>query len=273
MNRNDSLPQDIYSEISKHVPVGDQSSFRRVNRLASRSQVDRNWCLRDITPQEIARWLLQQQAIVKEDIRHHKSSLWGSFDARTLKIRLVNVGESYKLIDINMINGNLENNGSIIEPDQLINYLTINKLRYLDPLNFKLIFNILKERISCHAVGLTSQQIFNELLAEHMEYVKDDRISTFFRIVTYNVESLLSNIGINRFRNDLIKMLDVPDELGKLFFKYGFGYYAQINNMMEKIYAHQQFTTTLNIFNIDLNHFNSWLRSWILSLTPEDLNY
>lgn len=58
------LPPDIYSAIALHLPLSEQSNFRRVNKLAASSQFYENDCCRPPSNYEIATWLYNQSQLL-----------------------------------------------------------------------------------------------------------------------------------------------------------------------------------------------------------------
>lgn len=82
------LSPDIYFEISKYLSRSDQPAFRRINKTSSQSDFNLSNCFREISPHEIARWLIKQQKILREDITKRKSILWNIGNPQKLTISL-----------------------------------------------------------------------------------------------------------------------------------------------------------------------------------------
>ena len=265
------FPLDIYSEISQHLPPSDQPAFRKINTLARKSYFDTDWCFRDITPIEVARWILKQREIVIKDAKLYQSKLW-KYANKSIPIEISPGWDIY----VNIVTGNLDGGSrgdeygmykkQLKTEQELLDYIA-EKSRKDDGKhkfdNYQLIFDILGERLSCYSYGLTHQELFNTYLAEHIKYAKVlNPQYTIYSLLKfqYNPGYLLSETGYNRLLADLRKALNLPPDADLPF----------LQDILEDFYGPVDFTNEMKMSYLDI--FNNWLHSWLLTLTPKDLN-
>ena len=119
------LPRDVYSTIGTHVLPKYQPDFRRLNQTARSSDISVT-CYKDISPNEIANWLLEQQKLIRDDIQKRKSKFW-DLDRNKYDLTLeLNKRLGSIIFNIDYNTGDIKSEGvKLVTQDSIIGFLIL----------------------------------------------------------------------------------------------------------------------------------------------------
>lgn len=270
-----NLPRDVYTTISKHILPQGQPAFRRLNTTARSSGFDLSMCFRDITPNEIAIWLLEQQRLIREDIKHRKSKLW-NLDRNKYPIVLqLNTRPQTPIFSIDTNTGNITADGVQLDDErQIVSSLTkkSNLLLNTKPImdfsdsenNWQLVIDILKNRKSCYLQGLTPHKVFIQMVADHTDfhYFLYSKLAPAVHSILY-LKRLLTPLGQRKFVDVILQ-------------KFGIEFLSEYFNDNRDRYGSEDKYDKYNkddAFVFDHVQYITSVKDFILSLSPEDLMF
>ena len=269
------LPLEIYSKIMKHVPL--QSAFRRTNSSIRDLPVKYQYLCQEPTLAELVDWIWEQHILLSFEQTADRSVLTGKDFrggvAKEVFLEFIR-GRNGKQVFISLETGKIEltrsiynvsaqkwdiSDADIIHKSQLIGNLRGYRL-YLQ--NFSIVANINWPTSRDILSRRLDPRIQNTFLLSDMCYI--GLISQKFPTASNDTDW---DVIINEMHNVLTS--EVADAMTAQFLEKGFFTDVNIGQTME----------TTNIGPIDHvpfikippNVFNTWLRSFISTLTPLDL--
>ena len=273
------LPLNVYTEISSHLPLSDQPAFRRANKLTNRAPLlYLHDCTRNPTNSEIATWLLEQQSLIREDIKGWKSQLWDALgESSSINLKLTQ--SAYDKISFDMNTGNMFLNrrgdfdplSSFSDIMDVLSKYPLDYWFYNGENNWYIIRGVLKNRLSCFNFEITLFQMLLHVLANNIEYKKEVypqalayQLFDFKEFLTADAHNKLKYEFANRFGVPLtLFQSEHPDSW-------------EINKVLKPILGRALGSldkVTDNIFKLNPEEVNDWLHVWILKLTPDEMKF
>ena len=286
----ESLPLDMYSQISKKLGSSDQPAFRRLTTQTYKSNYATKHCFQDISPWEIARFILKQQQLLKQDIANRKSKLLnyaGSWPntRSTVSLHIVSFGfnfntgeywescKAHNLTEeyiVDKINEAQEKRYTYFKNDEHKSQFNAG-IDFRNPENnWNFTMDIIKERISClnPPYNLTAHQIFIRMFADRYPYkLPSHKLDSFVKSILL-LKSILSDIGKTSFITHILQKFGLEDFSKVFTAHYESDIYYDLRKKFGKF-------IDMKIIPVDINieNYNTAVRHWLLSLQPADLKF
>ena len=277
------LPMEIYTEIASYLPLSSKPAYRRASKMTNQADVlHLHECTRNPTNSEIARWLLQQQEFMREDIKSRKSQLWNVLDTKG-EIRLNFTHNNGKYFSFDTATGDLFiKTGYVIQNDRLekqlysfediMDVISKRSLDYgfsVDITNWYIIKGVLKNRLSCFNYQITLFEMMKHVLANTFPYRNEPHPGNILWQVDYTRNFVTDN-ALKRLKLEFSDKFGVPLEILRSASDY------KINPILNKIFGttyNQYYHVTENLFNLNMQDVNAWLHLWIVNLNLDDMEY
>lgn len=263
------FPLTVYDAISSHLDAKYQPVLRRLSRLANSSYFDTQICFQDITQTEIANWLLDQQRLIREDIKRRTSQFWELNSRKTVLSIQLNYSRGVMPFYIDLNTGGIMYVGCEANTvESIVHYLP--KYRPIidfthEMNNWKVILEILKNRTSCYVYyGLTPHKVLIQMISNSINFKKYEesaKLSPPIISVAY-FKDLLSPLGREKFHMNILSLFGID------FLSEQFEYRKPERKFNETVCLYE---TNVN-FKLDAKEYDAHLKNWVLTLLPEDLN-
>lgn len=275
------LPRDIFTEVSKHIPIRNQAQFRRVNRTLS--NLPRYWddCCQEPTNLEITNWLLAQSKLLsnpntaprsllnKGRIKHGHAPPNNEF---VFGLRTdPNNYENYIELLMDDTDGSMlikrftyhTYAGDTLENrEDLVNFLNNYQVVY-DSLRIGhliMVQDIFSSRSSCTYPKNLNDECFIMFLAKHIYIPTGPENRMEWEHLKAFLQYFINDTKVSQLTSKFMQEFvtnGVPYDSSSPGYKYGVW-----NNR----------TYQMKDYHIDTTKLKNFVGSWILTLTPRDLN-
>lgn len=259
----DRLPAELYPQITNYLSLPTKAKTRMTNRLISQQiELKLDDCTKDLSPPEIARWLLEHQSLIKQDISLRRSQFWKMNYSGSVAFKIGSFGKR-RHISIDTSTGEMhvlknfgEKTGISLESlDDILNVLNTYPFSYdtYDGIsNWTVVKLILGNRLSC----FQSFQLHTMIIHVIIRHMKDSS-SSHKEVLSYYIRTLLTNLAYDRLITDLGKHFDID---------------VIVNRKWSQASIETKGTKSIDK-DINSNDFYFWLTSWLLNSSPEDMSF